>query len=201
MKQSNHEKVARLTGLALLTAIVAVLQLFGTGLHIGPVPFSLVLTPIVIGAIVYGPLAGAWLGAAFGLIALLGGVSGTDWFTAFLWNASPFWTAATCLLKGALAGLVSGLVYRALEKRMNLACVAAALCCPVVNTGIFALAMLTVLHERLLAFMSEQALPGDAVTYLFTGMIGVNFFVELGLNAILSAAIARIVKAVLQKRR
>lgn len=200
MNRENHEKIRRLAALALLTAIVVVLQLVGSSFHIGPIPFSLVLVPIVIGAILFGARAGAFLGAVFGVIALAGGIGGTDWFTATLWNFSPFWTAATCLVKGALAGAASGWVYAALQKHVTLGCITAAAVCPVVNTGVFALSMLTVLQKPLMQIAAEQAWAGNVLTVLFAIVIGVNFFVELGINAVLSAAIARIVKAVSHRK-
>ena len=199
-ENKNHERTKRMTALALLTAIVVVLQLVGSSFHIGPIPFSLVLVPIVIGAIVFGPAAGAFLGAVFGVIALSGGISGTDWFTAALWNFSPFWTAVTCLVKGALCGAVAGWVYRALQKRVTLGCIVAALVCPVVNTGVFALSMLTVMRGGLMKIAADNAWGSNVLTVLFVVVIGVNFFVELGINAVLSAAIARIVKAVVKKK-
>lgn len=199
-ENKNHERIKRMTALALLTAIVVVLQLVGSSFHIGPIPFSLVLVPIVIGAIVFGPAAGAFLGAVFGVIALSGGISGTDWFTAALWNFSPFWTAATCLVKGALCGAVSGWVYRALQKRVTLGCIVSALVCPVVNTGVFALSMLTVMRGGLMKIAADNAWGSNVLTVLFVVVIGVNFFVELGINAVLSAAIARVVKATVKKK-
>ena len=195
-RNENHKKIAKLTSLALLTAIVVVLQLIGSSFRIGPIPFSLVLVPIVIGAILFGPWAGALLGAVFGVMALSGGISGTDTFTATLWSFSPFWTALTCLLKGAACGAAAGLVYRVLAKKQTLACILAAVVCPIVNTSVFALVMLTALRTPLMQMAAVYGWTGSAVTVLFVTVIGVNFFVELGINAVLSAAIARIIKAV-----
>lgn len=201
MNRQNHEKIKKLAALALLTAIVVVLQLVGSSFHIGPIPFSLVLVPIVIGAVLYGAGAGAFLGAVFGVIALSGGIGGTDWFTATLWNVSPFWTAVTCVAKGALAGCASALTYRLLRKRVTLGCIVSALVCPIVNTGVFALAMMTVLRAGLAACVSAiSADVTNIITFLFVGIIGVNFFVELGVNAALSAAITRVVKAVRREK-
>lgn len=199
-RNENHKKIAKLTSLALLTAIVVVLQLIGSSFRIGPIPFSLVLVPIVIGAILFGPWAGALLGAVFGVMALSGGISGTDTFTATLWSFSPFWTAATCLLKGAACGAAAGLVYRVLAKKQTLACILAAVVCPIVNTGVFALVMLTALRTPLMQMAAVYGWTGSAVTVLFVTVIGVNFFVELGINAVLSAAIARVVNAVVKKK-
>ncbi|MCI5994183.1 MAG: ECF transporter S component, partial [Clostridiales bacterium] len=92
----------------------------------------------------------------------------------------------------------AGWVYRALRgKNQTLACTLAAMSAPVVNTGIFALIMSTVLRTEL-----EQVLGvsgGEVISVLFLTVIGVNFLVEFALNAILSAAIARVVQVVSKK--
>ena len=85
-------------------------------------------------------------------------------------------------------------LYRALEKRQTLGCIAAAICAPIVNTGVFAIGMLTVFKS----ILQDYAGGTDIVYYFFVFFIGVNFLVEFGVNTILSAAIARIVKAVEQ---
>lgn len=91
-------------GLGLLTAIVVVLQFVGATIKFGTFSISLVLMPIVIGAALYGVFAGAWLGLVFGVVVLLSGDAAT--FMAI----NPFGTIVTVLLKGILAGAVSGLV-------------------------------------------------------------------------------------------
>ena len=106
----------------------------------------------------------------------------------------PFCLTVICVGKAVLCGWVAGLVYRALEKRQTLGCIAAAICAPIVNTGVFAIGMLTVFKP----ILQDYAGGTDIVYYFFVFFIGVNFLVEFGVNTILSAAIARIVKAVEQ---
>ena len=105
MKRSNHASVVRLTSLALLAALVVVLQTVASGIRIGPVPISLTLVPIVVGAILFGPGAGAGLGAVFGIVCLIAGITGADQFTNVLWVASPFWLVVVCVGKAVLCGL------------------------------------------------------------------------------------------------
>ena len=192
MKNKNHASVVRLTSIALLAALVVVLQTVATGIKIGPVPISLTLVPIVVGAILFGPGAGALLGGVFGVVCLIAGITGTDQFTNMLWVANPFWLVVVCVGKAVLCGYVAGLVYRALSKKQTLGCITAAVCAPIVNTGVFAIGMLTVFKPILQDFAGGT----NIVYYFFVAFIGVNFLVELGVNAVLSAAIARIVKAV-----
>ena len=191
MKRNNHASVVRLTSLAILAALVVVLQTVASGIRIGPVPISLTLVPIVVGAILFGPGAGAGLGFVFGLVCLIAGVTGADQFTYLLWTASPFWLIVVCVGKAVLCGLCAGLAAKALEKKQTLSCMAA-LVAPVVNTGVFAVGMLTVFRP----ILAQYAGGTDVVTYLFVAFIGVNFLVEFAVNAVLSAAIARIVQVV-----
>ena len=68
----ERNKIKRMVGIAILIAIVIVLQLLGQFIKLGPmVSVSLVLLPIVVGAAVYGPAAGAILGLAFSVVVLL----------------------------------------------------------------------------------------------------------------------------------
>ncbi len=194
-EKNTQNKVRRMAALALLTALVVVLQLIGTVITIGSTPISLTLVPIVIGAILLGPGAGAFLGAVFGVVVLAGGFSGRDWFTAMLLNLSMFWTIVGIMLKGIGCGAVAGLIAKALKEHMTFGCILAAISAPIVNTGIFALVMLTVLRPGLESF-SAQIGGSDAVQVLFLVLIGVNFLVEFAVNAALSAAIARIVHTV-----
>ena len=108
------EKTRRLTGLALMTAIVVVLQVVASFVKFGPFTITLALAPILIGAALYGPKAGACLGGVFGAVVLLACILGWDMGGNVLWNANPFLTALVCLGKGILAGLAAGLVYRAI---------------------------------------------------------------------------------------
>ena len=192
MKNKKHTSVDRLTSLALLAALVVVLQTVATGIKIGPVPISLTLVPIVVGAILFGPGAGAFRGGVFGVVCLIAGSAGTDKFPNLLWVASPFWLTLVCVGKAVLCGWVAGLVYKALSNNQTRGCIAAAICAPIVNTGVFAVGMLTVFRPILQDFAGGT----DIVYYFFVAFIGANFLVELGVNAVLSAAIARIVKAV-----
>ena len=104
MNRKNHASVVRLTSLALLAALVVVLQTVASGIRIGPVPISLTLVPIVVGAILFGPGAGAGLGAVFGVVCLIAGITGADEFTNVLWVASPFCSSSCASARPFCAG-------------------------------------------------------------------------------------------------
>ena len=106
--ENKRMQTRTLTGLAILTAVVVVLQLLGSFIRFGPFSISLVLIPIVVGAALYGPRAGAWLGFVFSVVVLI-----MD--SAAFMVVNPLGTVLTVLLKGTLAGLCAGLVFRALS--------------------------------------------------------------------------------------
>jgi len=188
----NHEKVRRLTGLGILSAIIVVLQLVVSSIRIGPFSFTLTLIPIVVGAAVFGPGAGAFLGFVFGVVVTLACILGWDAGGAILWNASPLLTAVVCLAKGAFAGLAAGAVYSALHRNNEtVGAVAAAIVSPIVNTGIFLLALYFLFYDILV----EWAAGADIMTYMLTGLVGVNFLIEMGVNVVLSPVIVRILRA------
>ena len=83
----------------------------GSFIKFGTVSISLVLVPIVVGAALYGVGAGAWLGGVFSVVVLC------QPDTALFLNMSIFGTILTVMLKGILAGALSGLVYRVLSKK------------------------------------------------------------------------------------
>jgi uncharacterized membrane protein len=177
--------------MSIFTAIVAILQVFATFVKFGPFSITLALAPIVVGAALYGPKAGAWLGGVFGAVVLAMCIAGADIGGAILWNVNPAVTAALCIAKGAAAGWVAGMMYKALsKKKVTFRVIAAALCGPIVNTGIFCLAMVTLYHETLI----QWAAGADLVYYVFIVLIGVNFLLELLVNVVLSPVIARIIK-------
>ena len=186
-RNSRSRSIRRLTGMAMLSAIVVVLQLVGSFIRLGPVSVSLVLVPIAVAAALYGPAAGAVVGGVFSVVVLL------QPDTAFFYNLSMAGTVVTVLFKGILAGLLAGLVYRAMEEKNSLAAVIlAALICPLVNTGLFLLGC------RLFFWKGLTELAGGANTfaYVITTMIGFNFLAELAVNLICVPVIQRIVKAV-----
>ena len=178
----------KLVLLALLTAIVIVLQLLGAFIRFGPFSISLVLMPVTVGAALIGVSAGAWLGLVFGFVVLISGDAA--WFMTI----SPLATVFVVLLKGALAGLAAGAVYKLIAGKNRLAAViVASAVCPIVNTGIFILGSYTF-------FLPTITEWGETIGYatgtaaIFFGMIGANFLFELMLNIILIPVIVRLIQ-------
>lgn len=192
-----QQKTLRLVQLALLSAIIVVLQQIVIPLP-GGLTLSLVLVPIVVGAVLYGPTAGAVLGGVFGVVVtILVMTARAGDLSTMMWVANPLVTALICIAKGVAAGWVAGLVAKAFKKRSFIGIVLAAAIAPIVNTGIFLLGMLTVFRDVMMTFAENIGMGGTGVIYFaVVVLVGINFIVEFAANLILSPTIASIVKAI-----
>ena len=199
-RRSRKSKTQYMVTLALLCALVVVLQLWGSAIPMpGSTSLSLVLIPIVIGGLALGVKAGAVLGFVFGLFVLMWcGVLGYDPFTAFLFANQPVMTVLICIVKGTVAGVVPPLVHRVLRQRFPFgSTVVAAALAPVCNTGLFLLGM-AIIVKTLESFLSGAGLT---VGYFIGSIILVNFALEFVFNLVLSPAIYRITGIVLKQRK
>ena len=189
MKNSKGNSTKRLVLCAVLTAIVAVLQFMGAFIKFGPFSISLVLVPIVVGAAICGTGAGAWLGLAFGITVLLSGDA------ALFMAVNIPGTIATVLLKGMLCGLAAGLVYKSLAgKNIYIAVIAAALVCPIVNTGVFLLGCKIFFMDTIREWAVQAEFGDNAGGYMIISLVGLNFIAETVINIVLSPIITRLIK-------
>ncbi len=188
---STHEKTLKMVQIAFLAAVEVVLTFFN--FNIGGVSMNFGLVPIVIAGIVLGPMAGLSIGAVSGFVTMIQVITcygPSAYFYAFLMGTNPVVACLLCLVKTSAAGVTAGLVYKFIQMLGSKAkykggfrfigSIAAGAVCPIVNTGIFALGMLTVFAD---ALMKEPILStlasGGLFATVFLGLIGVNFFVEL----------------------
>ncbi len=182
---NDHTRIRTLTGTAMLTAIIIVLQLIGSYIKFGQFSISLVLIPIVLGAALFGVASGTWLGLAFGIVVLISGDA------ALFMAINPIGTVITVLLKGVLAGAASAAVYRLVEKKSRFAAVLlASFVCPVVNTGVFLLGCLVFFMDAI------RDLAGDSnvLVYMIVSFVGINFVIELVINLVLNPAMVRLIE-------
>lgn len=194
MQKVKQMSVQTLVMGAILTALVILLQCLATyTTFFGPFSTAIGLIPIVIGAAKCGPKVSSWLGLGFGAVVLLTG--GGALFFAF----DVPGTIITVLAKGIACGLAAGLVYKALEKvNFYLAVVAAAVVCPVVNTGVFLLgcAVFFLPHAEGIASAVGLTVSGMEV---FFALATANFLFEVGMNLVLSPIIVRVLNIAKKK--
>lgn len=190
----NNAKIKRMAGIGLLMALVVVMQFIGGMIPpIGGFSISLVLIPIVLGSAIYGPGAGALLGGTFGVVVTINCITGADIGGQMVFQSSPILCILVVMGKGVLAGLASGLVYKAFKKlNPYVAMFLAAAVCPVVNTGTFVICMMTFFKDVLAAWAGG----GDIIAYVLSGLVLCNFVPELIINLVFSPAGQRILYTV-----
>lgn len=189
------KKTQNLIGMAILGTIVVILQFFASGIKIGPFSITLTLVPIAIGAILYGPKCGAFLGFLFGAVVVYGAATGVDIGANVMFQYNAAATIFLCIVKSTVAGFVAGVLYKLFNKKgkNKIGIFVSGIACPIINTGLFALIVLTIFGN----LVSEWAGGGKSiVTYLLFTVIGTNFLLELGINIVLTPVILRIVSIV-----
>ena len=180
----------------MFAAITVVLQLLSYAVKIGTFNLSLVLIPIVLVAVLYGPKQGAIIGAVFGVIVTIASATGLDLGGNVLFLSSPVLTTLVCIGKGVFAGFFAGLIANPLKsKNVYLAVILAAVIAPVTNTGLFVLSMFAFFRDTLTVWANGA----DVVYYAIVGLIGINFVIELIINLVLSPVVLRVTKAFSKK--
>ena len=186
----NSIMIKRMVGLATLCAITFVLQFWIAGILPklpigGGTAINLALIPVVVGAILYGPVGGLMVGLFLGAVTLLPGQGAegfyVNWYMTIL-------AIVLCLAKAGLAGFLSGLAFKLLfKKNYYVAIYATAIVAPIVNTGIFLL-----LYGVLIYIMTGSAYgPTFAAT---ATAVWIMFLVELSVNILFAPALATLTK-------
>jgi len=188
--------------LAVLVAILLLLEVTGLGLIKTPgLEFTIMQVPVIIGAIVMGPAAGAILGGVFGLISFWE-CFGKSAFGAVLLSVSPVGTFMTCVPTRILMGLLCGLIFRALYRidRSKLwSFGAAGLAGALLNT-IFFMSMLVAFFYNTEYIQGFVTFLGSANPLAFViAFVGVQGLLEAIICTIAGAAISKALYKVLSK--
>ena len=174
---------------ALMTSLVIVFQCLATyTTFFGPFSTAIGLIPIVIGAVLCGPIIGAWLGLVFGLVVMITG--GANLFFAF----NIIGTIITVVVKGTACGFVAGYVNKLLQKfNRTVAVIVSAIVCPIVNTGIFLLGCVIFFmpYANGIAEVLSLNMTGMQV---FTALAFGNFLFEIGMSIVLSPVMVKIIE-------
>ncbi|MBE6593113.1 MAG: ECF transporter S component [Ruminococcaceae bacterium] len=202
---TQKQKTLRMVQLAMLVALVVVLQIISTLLPVlpGGVSITLTLVPVVIGGILLGKKGGFVLGLAFGLIVMINCATGLDKGAVVLWNENALSTAVICLTKGIAAGFLPAVFYDLIigknaeqtvnSKRKFLATLVAALSAPIINTALYLIGMWVLFNDL------ATSVGVNFIAYALVVFATANFAVEFIINIVLTPAIVRIVDVTKKK--
>lgn len=196
MSQTNdrRQRTLYLVQLAILTAILLFLEVTGFGyIRIPAISMTIMQVPVVIGAIVLGPAAGAILGGVFGLTSFAQAF-GKDPLGAVLLTVNPLGLIVTTVVTRVLMGWLCGLFYQLMRKarlRESLALVLASLSGALLNTLLF-MSMFILFFFRAPDVQKIAEGLGTGSPLLFAVLlVGVQGLIEAGICTLLGSAIAK----------
>ncbi len=195
-KKRGKYTVRDLVRVSVLVAIMLLLEVTGLGLiKTAGLEITILLVPVIVGAIVMGPATGMLLGAVFGLISFWE-CFGKSAFGVVLLGINPFATFLVCVPTRMLAGWLCGLSFKGLNKldKSNLwSFGAAGLIGALCNTALF-MATLCGCFYHTEYIQSIAAALGSANPFLFVlAFVGINGLIEAIVCFFTGAAIAKAV--------
>ena len=175
--------------LALLVAVQIVLGYVNIpmpgGLHI---VFNMI--PMAIAAIALGPLGGAVIGGAFGLISFLQcfGICGFSGMGAALAGINPFLAFVQRFFPRLIDGLALGFLFRLLRRGLNasVSCAVTGFAAAFLNTALFMTSLVWLFGNT--DYMRESMAGRGMLAYIVAS-VGVNGIVEMAVSTVVTAAV------------
>ena len=191
--------------LAVLLAILLMLEITGLGMF---KTFGLELTilqiPVILGAIILGPSAGAILGGAFGLLSFWE-CFGKSQFGATLLGINPFLTFLVCVPTRILMGWLCGLIFRAMDRKLAgtkgdfASYVVASLSGALLNTLFFMTTLCLCFYHTEYIQGFASALGAGTVLLFIVLFVGVQGLVEAALCTVVGAGVGKGVRHALHR--
>lgn len=197
MNELKNKKTLWLVQTAILSAIIAVMTFTPLGyLRVGMIEITLLMIPVVIGAIIVGPVCGTVLGGVFGLTSFIQCFTGSFVGTPLL-GINPFLTFIMCLVPRILMGLLVGLIFRALykiDKTKIVSYAVASLSGAVINTVLFVGALILFFGNT--EWVKEHL---GKTAYAIIALIVVNAVVEAAVCLVAGTAITKALSVAMKK--
>lgn len=174
--------------LGLLVAVLIVLAYVNI-----PQPAGLSITfnmiPVAIAAIAIGPMSGAIIGGAFGIISFLQcfGICGFSGMGAALAAVNPFLAFVQRFFPRLLDGFLLGYIYR-LSKKLNpyAGCAVTGFCAAFLNTLFFMTSLVWLFGNT--EYMQNSMAGRGMLTYIVAA-VGVNGLVEMLVSTVATGAV------------
>lgn len=194
MQKTNFFSAKNVATLGILLALVIVLQAYSLYLRaLTFVDLNLALVPIVLGALLLGAGAGAFLGFACGVVVLIQVIMGGNVFYSTIWVNSPVVTTLICLLKTTVAGYVAGIVFKLISKKNKyVATFVASGLVPLINTILFVIGCLCM--PATIQSMNPDGV--NLLVFILVSIVTWNFFIEFAISLLLAPAVHTVVRVV-----
>ena len=190
--------VNQMVRLAILIGIILLMSYTPLGyLKVGTVEITFIMIPVVVGAVVMGPKAGAFLGGVFGFTSFLQ-CFGFSAFGTMLFGINPVFTFILCMVPRVLMGWLSGVIFKKLHEvdRTNVASyVIACISGAILNTVLF-VGFLLVLFGNTKEIQSF----GSSLWLIIVAIVGVNGLIEAGVCAVVGSTISKALALIVDKK-
>lgn len=203
---NNVKKTVWLTELAVLIAIILLLEVTGLGMiKTFGLEMTILQVPVIIGAILLGPSGGAILGTCFGLVSFWE-CFGKSAFGTMLFSINPFFVFLVCVPTRALMGWICGLIFRSTDNRLQNT---KASIVPYISASLGGALLNTILFMGTLCacFYQTEFIQGFAGTLGTTNVfsfivlfVGIQGLIEALVCAALGTAISKAVRHALHRR-
>ena len=172
-------------------------------IKIGVVEMTIMMIPVIIGAISLGPVAGGILGGVFGLLSFYE-CFGKSAFGVLLFEINPWATALMCIVPRVLAGMLTGLIFvllKKVDKTKLISFGVAGLSGALLNTLFFmgSLGLLFWNSPEFISTMQSWQIPTDNFFVLCAAMVGTNGIIEAIVCFVTGSAIAKAVVKFINK--
>lgn len=173
-------KTLHMAQLALISAIIVVMAFTPLGYFRTPALSITFLTiPVAVGAIMLGPMAGAFCGGVFGITSIIMAVM-SGGFVGMLLQINPLGALFTCFVPRVLEGFVCGLIFLILKKAgaKRSAYFIACLSCPLLNTLFFMSSLVFIFYntDYIQGFVSNFGVTNPFLFVL--AFVGVQGMIE-----------------------
>lgn len=181
--------------LGLFLGVILLMKITGlSSIPVGPLVMTFTMIPIAVGAMLLGPLAGAILGAFYGLTSLYDAVTGASLMTGFFFQISPFLTVLLCVGTRTLVGFCTGWLFRlfrSLDRHRIWCYFAGGLAAPLLNT-LFFMGFIVLVFYRTEFVQSRVAALGASGPLMFIVLsVGVQGLIEAATGLVIGGAVAK----------
>lgn len=199
-KQRVNSQVLTMTELAILAAVIVAMAFTPLGyLRTGGLEITFITIPVIVGAIVLGPKAGAFLGGVFGVTSFLQAVLGLSPFGVMLMGISPIRCFLVCVPTRILMGLCTGLIWNLWKNKSIAAYSVTSLSGALLNTLFFMSTLIALFWNTDVIQGIAESLGTTGVLAFVIAFVGVNGLVEAICCFALAGAVAKAVNTYVAK--
>lgn len=191
IKMKRNNTIYSMTLLALLIAIIFVLDLTVGAVSFGGFTITLVGIPVAIAACVFGPYVGCLMGFFWGVTSLIKAATGIDAMGVQLMSINVFGTIFTCFVPRMIDGLLAGYLYRLISKVDKKGYVNACVTCAsvaVMNTILFLSSLELFFWNTDYIIRFREYYGTDNVIIFMALVASWNALLEIGFNLGVGAA-------------